>query len=97
VTSFCALQRLVRAQLELYVRRREGCGSKSVSVARYGSYEVRLLRPAQGSSVDPFIFWLELFDEDRGTSLDSGSAEYFEKALALAEQLISQAEQLSKT
>ena len=89
--------RLVRAQLELYVRRREECGSKSVSVARYGAYEVRLLRPVQGSSVDPFIFWIELFDQDHGISLDSGSAEYFEKALALAAQLISQAEQLSKT
>jgi len=89
--------RLVRAQLEVYVGRREECCSKSVSVARYGKYEVRLLRPVQGSSLDPFIFWLELFDQDRGISLDSGSAEYFEKALALAEQLISQAEQLSKT
>jgi hypothetical protein len=89
--------RLVRAQLELYVKRREECGSKSVFVARHGAYEVRLLRPAQGSSVDPFIFWLELFDQDRRISLDSGSAEYFEKALALAEQLISQAKQLSKT
>ena len=88
--------RLVRAQLEVYVGRREECCSKSVSVARYGKYEVRLLRPVQGSSLDPFIFWLELFDQDRGISLDSGSAEYFEKALALAEQLISQAEQLSK-
>jgi hypothetical protein len=68
-----------------------------VSVARYGAYEVRLLRPVQGSSIDPLLFWLELFDRDRGISLDSGSAEYFEKALALVEQLISQAEQLSKT
>jgi hypothetical protein len=85
------------AHLELYVRRREECGPKSVSVARYGAYEVRLLRPVQGSSIDPLLFWLELFDRDRGISLDSGSAEYFEKALALVEQLISQAEQLSKT
>jgi hypothetical protein len=37
------------------------------------------------------------FDQDRRISLDSGSAEYVDKALALAEQLISQAEQLSKT
>ena len=65
-------------------------------MARYGAYEVRLLLPVQGSSVDLFIFWLELFDQDRGISLDSGRAEYFEKTLTLAEQLISQAEQLSK-
>jgi hypothetical protein len=78
------------------IRRREEPGSKSVSVARYGAYEVRLLQVVQGSSADPFIFWIELFDHKRRISLDSGSAKNLEKALGVAEELISHAEQLSK-
>lgn len=88
--------RLLRAHVELYVRRREEPGSKSVSVAQYGAYEVRLLQLVQGSSADPFIFWLELFDHNQRISLDSGSAENLGKALGVTEELISHAEQLSK-
>jgi len=88
--------RLVRAHVELYVRRRDERASKSVSVARYGAYEVRLLRVVPGSSADPFIFWIELFDHNRAISLDSGSAKDLEKALGVAEELISHAEQLNK-
>ena len=67
-----------------------------MSVARYGAYEVRLLQPVHGSSADPFIFWLELFDHNQRISLDSGSAENLGEALGVTEELISHAEQLSK-
>jgi len=88
--------RLLRAHVELYVRRREEPGSKSAPVLRHGAYEVRLLQLLRGSSADPFIFWLELFDHNQRISLDSGSAENLRKALGIAEELISHAEQLSK-
>jgi hypothetical protein len=88
--------RLFQARVELYVRRREERGSKSVSVARYGAYEVRLLQVVHGSSADPLIFWLELFDHSGRISLDSGSAENLEKALGVAQELVAHAEQLSK-
>lgn len=88
--------RLVRAHVELYVRRRDERASNSVSVARYGAYEVRLLQVVQGSCAHPFIFWIELFDHNRGVSLDSGSAENLEKALGVAEELVSHAERLNK-
>jgi hypothetical protein len=50
----------------------------------------------QGSSEDPCIFWLELFDHNQRISLDSGSAENLGKALGVTQELISHAEQLSK-
>jgi hypothetical protein len=87
--------RLIRAHVELHVRPKDGRDPTFVSVMRCGAYEVRLVEPAPGSP-DAFVFRLELFDNNRGLSLDSGSAEDFEEALTIAEELVSQAEQLSK-
>jgi len=87
--------RLIRAHVELHVRPKDVRDQKSVSVVRYGAYDVRLIEPAPDSP-DAFVFWLELFDHNRKISLDGGSAEDFEKALTIAEELGSHAEQLSK-
>jgi len=85
--------RLIRAHIMLFLRRDER-ERKSVSLARYGAYEVRLLEPPSES--DTFMFWLELFDHSRRISVDSWGADDFEEALTTAEYLAYRAEELSK-
>jgi len=86
--------RLAQAHVMLLVMSKDEHGSKSVPLARYGAYEVRLVEPPLGSTA--FVFWLELFDHGCQVSIDSGGADDFEEALATAEYLASRAEDLSK-
>lgn len=67
---------------------------KSVSLVRYGAYEVRLFEPPAASN--SFVFWVELFDGNRHVSIDGGGADDFEEALEKAEHLASCAEKLSR-
>lgn len=86
--------RLAQAYVMLLVIPKDEHDSKSVSLARYGAYEVRLVEPLSASNI--FVFWIELFDHSCQVSIDSGGAEDFEEALATAEYLVSRAEELSK-
>jgi hypothetical protein len=88
--------RLVRAHLALRVASKDIHDLGFVSLARYGSYDVRLVEPEQTSSFNPFDFWLELFDLDRRISVDGGGANDLEAALAIAEELVSSAQELNK-
>jgi hypothetical protein len=86
--------RLAQAYVMLLVIPKDEHDSKSVSLARYGAYEVRLVEPLSASNI--FVFWIELFDHSCQVSIDSGGAEDFEEAVATAEYLVSRAEELSK-
>jgi hypothetical protein len=86
--------RLAQAHVMLLVIPKDERDSKSVSLARYGAYEVRLVEPLSVSNT--FVFWIELFDHSCQVSIDSGGAEDFEEALATAEYFVSRAEELSK-
>jgi len=88
--------RLLQAHIELEVTPKDEHDVKSVPLARYGEYEVRLVESAHGSPANTFDFWLELFDHRRMISVDSGGANDLEGAVAIAETLIAHAKELSK-
>jgi len=88
--------RLVQAHIELQVTPNVENDLKSVSLRRYGAYDVRLVESAHTSDSSTFEFWLELFDHHRKISLDSGGANDLERAVAIAEALVAHAEELSK-
>jgi hypothetical protein len=84
--------RLVRAYWALRNKADKSHDLKFVLLVRYGAYEVRVVEPAD----DRFEFWLELIDLDGNISIDGGGANGLEDALALAEELDSSAQDLSK-
>ena len=84
--------RLVSAYLALRNKADKSHDLKFVLLARYGAYEVRLVEPAD----DRFEFWLELIDLDENISIDGGGANDLEDALAIAEEFVSSAQDLSK-
>jgi hypothetical protein len=71
--------------------------SRSVSLERYGPYDVRLVEvtPTSPASAAKSL-WLELCDQDRQVVLDSCICEGLEDAAIAAEGLISQARELDK-
>ena len=71
-------------------------GSRVVSLARFGAYEVRLIELAQKGSGDLPPLWLELYSHHVQWGIDSCSAISFEEAVIAAEALISQARRLNK-
>jgi len=69
---------------------------KSALVERQGAYEVRLIEPSQQTAIEAIPFWIELFDHNTQTSLDSfGSADLEEVAHA-ADEFISHAKELNR-
>jgi hypothetical protein len=66
-------------------------GEKSVALAKFKQYEVRLIE-------FPFreLLWLELFAHDSQTSIDSGACSVLDEAVAMAAHLVQQALDLSE-
>jgi hypothetical protein len=71
--------------------------SRSVSLERYGPYDVRLVEvtPESPASAAKSL-WLELYDQDRQVVLDSYICKEIEDAAIAAGGLISQARKLNK-
>ena len=88
--------RLVQARGELAVAPEDEHGSKAVTLARFSAYEVRLVQFRQMSAANAFAFWMELFDHNDGIAANGGGTNDFGEALAFAEELVSEAEELSK-
>lgn len=86
--------RLIQAYVMLLVVPKDERDLKSVSVVRFGAFEVRLIEPPLASNT--FAFWIELFDHDCQVSVDGGGANDFERALATAEYFASCAEKLDR-
>ena len=67
---------------------------RTASLARHGSYEVRLFEPEQTPHSDAIPFWIELFDHETKAALDSYGGYDLAETVAAAEALISQAKSL---
>ena len=89
------LGRLNNAYVGLALMPECGDGSKTVTLERYGDYEVRLVDFSQGSSTGDCLFWLELYCHMTRSSLDSCRCDDLEEAEAAADHLVSRAKQLS--
>ena len=85
-------QRLMRAYTYLFLVPADSTGTKTVSLARFGQYEVRLLEleaAAEG------VTWLELFARNTQTAIDGCCFHDLEEAADAAGHLISSARQLN--
>jgi hypothetical protein len=66
-------------------------GSRTISLARYGAFEVRLVEFRHCGTVEPLPFWLELYRHDARLSLDSCRCDDLDDAESAAEHLTSHA------
>jgi hypothetical protein len=71
-------------------------GHKTCSLARHGAYEVRLIEPSEMPRGDAIPFWIELFDHERKTTLDSFGNDDLEVVAISAAALIAEAEMLHR-
>lgn len=69
-------------------------GSKTVTLIRYGDYEVRLVDFSRGGSTADGPFWLELYCHMTRSSLDSCRCDDLDDAEAAADHLVLRAKQL---
>jgi hypothetical protein len=90
------LSRLNQAYISLALIPEDTDGSRTVSLARYGAYEVRLVEFPPSLASDAFPFWLKLYRRDLRTSLDSRCCQDLDHAEAVAEHLVSRAKQLHR-
>jgi hypothetical protein len=81
--------------LQLYIwsinAKRSIDGCRMATVARHGTYEVRLVEPLLDRQGDTIPFWIELFDHKNAVTIDSCGGHDFEETAAGAATLISQA------
>jgi hypothetical protein len=94
-TVCCTLTeaRLVRAYLALFLLPWQD-GTRSIRLARFGAYEVRIVEFAQDLAGEGFPLWLELYAHDVQASLDSCGCGAFEDAVGIADEFIEQASAL---
>src|SRR5262245_33092268 len=80
-------------QLYIWALSQSKCvdGYRTATVARYGTYEVRLVESSLDPQVDTIPFWVELFDHRNAATLDSCGGHDFEETAAGTAALISQA------
>jgi hypothetical protein len=88
------LGRLNNAYVGLALMPECGDGSKTVTLKRYGDYEVRLIDFSQGRSTADCLFWLELYCHMTRSSLDSCRCDDLDDAEAAADHLVSRAKEL---
>jgi hypothetical protein len=69
-------------------------GSRSVSLAKYGDYDVRLIERKPSSDGDAPDLSVELHAKDAGTPIDVRGCDDLEAAALAAEQIMSKAERL---
>jgi hypothetical protein len=75
----------------------ERSDQRTVSLARHGAYEVRLLELSRKMQSGAAQLWLELFDHDHERTIDSYSGRTLVNITAAAESLCSNAKYLSHT
>jgi len=87
-------QRFVRTYLGLFLASPRDDGSKIVSLARFGIYEVRLVEFAAEPSADVPLLWLELYRHDTRVGLDSFRCDDFDDAVMVADAFMVRAKAL---
>ena len=87
--------RLMRAYVRLFLAPEGDSCARTVPLARFGSYEVRLVELTKAHADDVTPLWMELYSHDLRHGLDSCGCRDIEEAVLAAEQLVSQASQLN--
>jgi hypothetical protein len=66
-------------------------GLRTSALARHGAFEVRLIEPSDMPCGDVQPFWIELYDHDKRSAIDSFGGADIEEAAKAAEALIARA------
>jgi hypothetical protein len=85
-------RQLVRAYTRLFLVPKGEDGSRRISLARFGHYEVLIVELAKAERAPQF--WMELYAHDIGLALDSCACDDLEHAVGAAAGLIHQARKL---
>jgi hypothetical protein len=93
-SAFSALteQQLVRAYTRLFLVPKREDGSRRISLACFGNYEVLIVELADAEPAPRF--WMELYARDIALALDSCACDDLEQASIAAEGLMEQARKL---
>jgi hypothetical protein len=81
--------RITRAYIKLLCIPEGKHGARTVSLARIANYEIRIFEVSETSSADAPLFWIELFDHDAQSSVDSRACRDIKEAAAAFEDFIS--------
>jgi hypothetical protein len=87
--------RLTRGSVYLCYAQADGNGAKTVSLARFGDYDVRLVEFVRTRPTDPTPMWLELYNHQTQSGIDSCCCYDLEEAVHATEDLISRARELA--
>lgn len=87
--------RITQAYIKLLGIPENAHGARAISLERIGGCEIRMFEATSVSTDDAPLFWLELFDHDRQSSVDSGSCYAIAEAAVTFDDFISQAERLA--
>ena len=88
--------RLTRGYVQLCVAPPDVDGAKTVSFARFGDYEVRLVEFVRARPTDPTPMWLKLYNHQTQSGIDSCCCYDLEEAVHATETLISRARELDE-
>jgi hypothetical protein len=88
--------RLIRAYLDLFFVPPLDDGSKIISLARFGCYEVRLFEPAHDLLAVALPLWIDLYAHDTHSTLDSFGCDDFEAAVTIADDFMARAKALQE-
>jgi hypothetical protein len=83
--------RITRAYLRLLCIPENASGARMVLLERIGDYEIRMFEAVQTDSADGPLFWMELFDCDGQSSVDSCCCYEIEQAATAFNGFVSQA------
>jgi hypothetical protein len=81
--------RISQAYIKLLGIPQNAHGARMVSLERIGNYEVLMFDVAPDSATDTPLFWLELFDHGRKSSIDSCSCTEIAQAVTVSDDFIS--------
>ena len=86
-----SVTRITQAYIALSSAPKGKYGERTVSIARIRNYEIRMVESCPSDMGDSFLFWIELFDHDIQSTVDSCRCREIEDGVAGFEQLFDQA------
>ena len=90
------MSQLHKAYVGLAIAAADEDGSRTVSIRRFRALEVRLVEFATRQRADSLEIWIELFDYDTQSSLDSCLCHDLDEAEPMLERLLSSARHLTE-
>jgi hypothetical protein len=81
--------RISQAYIKLLGLAQNAQGARTISLERIGNYEILMFDVSPDSATDAPLFWLELFDHETKSSVDSCSCTEIARAMAAFDDFVS--------